>query len=61
MEFIRGMYGLQQAGILVKKLPAQNLINHGYYQIKQKPGLWRHVRRPISFTLVVDYFVIGYV
>ena len=60
MEFIRGMYGLQQAGILVKQLLAQNLINHGYYQVK-KPGLWRHVRRPISFTLVVDYFVIGYV
>ena len=29
--------------------------------MKHTPGLWRHVWRPISFTLVVDNSGIGYV
>ena len=28
---------------------------------KKTPGLWSHVWRPISLTLEVDYFGIGYV
>ena len=31
-----------------------------YYQVKHTPGLWRNVWKPISFTLIVDNFVIGY-
>ena len=61
MEIIRGMYGLPQLGILADNLLKQCLINHGYYQAKQTPGLWIHLGIPISFTLVVDYFGIGYV
>ena len=39
-EIIRGMYRLPQAGIFANNLLAQYLINHGYYQVKQTPGLW---------------------
>ena len=55
------MYGLTQAGILANNLLTQSLINHRYYQVKETPGLWQHVWRPISFTSVVEYFGIGYV
>ena len=60
MKIIRGMYGLPQAGILENNLPAQHLINHGCYQFKQKAGLWIHVWRHISFTLVEGKHSIGY-
>ena len=58
---IRGMYGLPQAGIQENKLLAQLLRNHGYYQAKQKTGLWGHVWRTILFTLLVKCFGINYV
>ena len=61
MEIIRGMYGLPQAGIPVKKLLVHRFHNHGYYLVNCTPGLWRHVWRPISFTLLVEYFGVGYV
>ena len=44
-----------------KKLIAHHLHNHGYYQVKHTPGIWRHVRRPISFTFLVVNFGVGYV
>ena len=59
MEIIRGMHGLPQSGILAINLLAQRLHNHRYYQVKQIPGLLQHLWRPISFTLVVEDFVIG--
>ena len=55
------MYGLPQAGIQENKLLAQLLRNHGYYQAKQKTGLWGHVWRTILFTLLVKCFGINYV
>jgi hypothetical protein len=56
IEVQQGMYGLPQAGILANQLLACRLAIHGYHQTKFKPGLWRHVTRPIQFTLVVDDF-----
>ncbi|KAL7485035.1 hypothetical protein ACHAW6_010627 [Cyclotella cf. meneghiniana] len=50
------MYGLPQAGILAKKLLKQHLAKHGYYEVTRTPGLWKHISRPISFTLIVDNF-----
>ena len=47
MEIMRGVYRLPQAGIIVKRLLTQSLSNHGYYQVKQTPGLWQHMWRPI--------------
>ena len=61
IEIIRGMCELPQAGILANNLITHRLRNHSYYQVKLTPGLWRHLCRSISFTLVVDDFEIGYV
>ena len=61
MEIIQEMYGLPQGGVLVNNLIAQQLSNHGYYQVKHTPGFWRHVWRPILFTFVEDNFGICYV
>ena len=61
MEIIRGMYRLPQTGILSNNLLAQHFHNHGYYQVKRRTILWRHVWIPISLTLVVDDFGMGYV
>eukprot|EP00956_Cyclotella_meneghiniana_P031758 scaffold84459_cov26-Cyclotella_meneghiniana.AAC.1 len=55
------MYGLPQAGALANKLLRERLAPAGYYEVAHTPGLWRHVTRPISFTLVVDDFGVKYV
>eukprot|EP00804_Cyclotella_cryptica_P000330 CCRYP_008663-RA/>CCRYP_008663-RA protein AED:0.43 eAED:0.43 QI:0/0/0/1/0/0/2/0/233 len=49
LEIRRCVYGLPMAGALANKL----LLAH-------TPGLWHHVTRPISFTLVVDDFGVKY-
>ena len=51
-----GMYGLPEAGILANKLLKKRLSKHGYYECQFTPGLYRHVWRPIMFSLVVDDF-----
>eukprot|EP00804_Cyclotella_cryptica_P015223 CCRYP_000751-RA/>CCRYP_000751-RA protein AED:0.35 eAED:0.36 QI:0/0/0/1/1/1/3/0/419 len=56
-----GMYGLPQAGLLANKLLEKCLNAHGYHQSQLVPGLWKHIWRPIQFTLVVDNFGIKYV
>ena len=61
VEVRKGMYGLPQAGILANELLEKRLNKHGYFQSPQIPGLWTHVSRPISFTLVVDDFGVKYV
>jgi hypothetical protein len=61
IEVQKGVYGLPQSGILTNQLLAHRLAIHGYYQTKFTPGLWRHVTRPIQFTLVVDDFDVQYV
>jgi hypothetical protein len=60
IEVQKGMYNLPQAGILANQLLARRLAIHGYHQTKFTPGLWRHVSRPIQFTLVVDDFGVQY-
>jgi len=52
----RGMYGLPEAGILANKLLKSRLIKAGYYECQFTPGLYKHVWRPIMFSLVVDDF-----
>jgi hypothetical protein len=39
----------------------KRLAPYGYYEVAHTPGLWRHVTRPISFSLVVDDFGVKYV
>jgi len=55
------MCGLPQSGILISKLLRERLLKNGYYKIPHTTKLWKHVSRPISFTLVVDDFGIKYV
>ena len=59
IEFQKGMYGLPQAGMLANKLIKRRLAQHGYYEVRHTPGYWRHMWRPIDFTLVVDDFGVG--
>ena len=60
VEIRKGMYGLPQAGILANKLLKQRLAQHGYYECKHTPGLWKHKWRPITFVLVVNDFGVKY-
>ena len=61
MEIRRGCYGLPQSGILANKLLKKRLAKHGYFELPHTPGLWKHISRPVHFTLVVDDFGIKYV
>jgi hypothetical protein len=54
------MYGLPQAGIIANQLLARRIAIHGYHRTEFTLGLWRHVTRPIQFTLVVDDFGVQY-
>ena len=52
----RGMYGLPEAGLLANELLKERLIKSGYYESQFTPGLYKHMWRPIIFSLVVDDF-----
>ena len=56
-----GMYGLPQAGKIASDTLISRLRTTGYYPVQFTEGLWRHVWRPISFTLIVDDFGIKFV
>lgn len=60
VQINKGMYGLPQAGILANELLEKRLSQHGYYQCRHTPGLWRHHTKPIKFCLVVDDLAISY-
>ncbi len=55
------VWGLPQAGILANKKLRRKLAPFGYFEHSSTPGLWYHISRPISFTLVVDDFGVKYV
>ena len=61
LEISRGMYGLPQSGRLANQLLKKRLLKHGYFEQPHTPGLFKHVSRPVWFTLVVDDFGIKYV
>ena len=61
IEIQKGMYGLPQAGFLANKLLEKCLSKHGYFPVQQTPGLWKHTWRPVTFSLVVDYFGVKYI
>ena len=60
VEIRKAIYGLPQAGALANKQLKEKLKPHGYYEVPHTPGLWRHISRPISFTLVVNNFGVKY-
>jgi hypothetical protein len=61
LEIRKVIYGLSQAGILANQLLRQHLRPAGYYEVDHTPGLWKHVTRPVQFTLTVDDFGVKYV
>jgi hypothetical protein len=61
IEVRRSIYGLPQAGKLANDYLRKKLAPHGYYEVPHTPGLWKHIWRPIQFTLVVDDFGVKYV
>jgi hypothetical protein len=61
IEIQKGMYGLPQAGILAHELFQRHLSQDGYRPTNHTHGLWTHDTRPITFSLVVEDFVVKYV
>ena len=61
VEICRAIYGLPQAGILANQQLRTRLAPFGYYEVAHTPGLWRHVTKPVQFSLVVDDFRVKYV
>eukprot|EP00804_Cyclotella_cryptica_P004411 CCRYP_006828-RA/>CCRYP_006828-RA protein AED:0.41 eAED:0.41 QI:0/0/0/1/0/0/2/0/199 len=61
MEIHRCCYGLPQAGILANKLLKKSLASDGYFELPHTPGLFKHISRPVQFSLVVDDFGIKYI
>jgi hypothetical protein len=61
IEIRKGMYGLKQAGLIANQLLQTRLAPFGFYPACHTPGLWLHITRSISFTLVVDDFTVKYV
>jgi hypothetical protein len=61
IEIRKGMYGLNQAGLLANQLLQTSLAPFGYYPARHTPGLWLHKTWSISFTLVVEDFAVKYV
>ncbi|KAL7544531.1 hypothetical protein ACHAWF_007911 [Thalassiosira exigua] len=60
VECRRCVYGLPHAGALANKLPEEQLAPAGYFEVNRTPGLWRHVSRPVAFSLAVDNFGMKY-
>jgi hypothetical protein len=61
IEIQKCMYGFPQAGILTTKLLQRRLALDGYHPTEHTHGIWKHETQPVSFSLIVDNFVINYV
>jgi hypothetical protein len=59
-EVRHGMYGLPQAGRVANDQLTAFLTPKGYTPIPITPGVWRHDKSDLVFTLVVDDFGIKY-
>ena len=60
-EIQKDIYGLPQADKLTNKILKHRLATCGYIECMDTPGLWRHIFRPVQFTLVVDNFGVTFV
>ena len=61
LEIRSAIYSLPQGGVLANKLLRKRLAPEGFYEVPHTPGLWKHISRPIQFSLVVDDFGVKYV
>ena len=53
IKFCRNIYGLPQAGKLANEFLSKKLAPHGYFEVKHTPGLWKHIYRPLQFTVLL--------
>jgi hypothetical protein len=58
IEIRKGMYGLNQAGLIANQLLQKRLEPFGYYTAQHTPGLWLHKTWQIAFSLIVDDFAV---
>ena len=56
----KAWYGLKQGGKIANDDLVEHLKKHGYVRAGTTDGLFKHVTRDISFTLMVDDFGIAY-
>ena len=56
----RAIYGLLAAVILANLHLQNKLKPDEYYKVPRSPGLWKHVKLPVEFTLTVDYLGVKY-
>ena len=57
----RSIYSLPQARKLANTDLKEHFTLYGYFEVAHTPVLWRHITRPIKFSLVVDDFGVKYV
>jgi hypothetical protein len=57
----KAWYGLKQGGKIAHDDLVQHLQKHGYVRAGHTDGLFKHITRDITFTLVVDDFGIKYI
>ena len=60
-EIRKAIYGLPNVGRLANEQLRKKLEPLGFYEVAHTPGLWKHKRRPIQFSLMVDDFGVKYV
>lgn len=60
VEIRKAIYGLPQGGILANEQLKKFLAPAGYFEVPHTPGLFKHITRPIAFSLVVDDFGVKY-
>jgi hypothetical protein len=58
IEIRKGMYGLNQSGLLANQLLQKLLAPFGYYHARHTPSIWLHKTRSIAFSLIVDDFAV---
>ena len=49
----KGMYGLQEVGILAFNNVVENIVPHGYHPVKYIAGLWKHKTRKLYLYFVL--------
>ena len=60
VEITGAMYGLAQGGRIANQDLQKHLATYNFYLSRRTPRLWKHLTRPINFTLGVDDFGIKY-
>ena len=60
MRIEKGIYGLEQSGIIANQELVKHMAPFGYHPVQHTPGLLVHYKRKTIFSLVVYGFCIQY-